>query len=576
MNLKFFGLQNGRKILKDAMLQLLTDVDVSNLTNRGLIRYDESTSKFVAIEEGQILPKVSSALLTPPVTPTEGMRILISDLSGSVGTATGDFAGHENQIAVYDGTAWTFIPAANADTFTSVDAINSMVMFDGTVWRKVAATDATEIPFDNSGTDLTATTVQDAITELLGNLDTLDDAFSTHIIDASVHKTSADVLSLINGRAGVIGGFAPLDSNNRIPSEYIPLEFVRILGTWDASTNTPTLTDGDPLAVQGDAYRVVADGTQTFNGVEYDFHEGDWVVYAAGGFWFKASNGEVVTSVNGKRGDIDLTQSYYSIGQIDASMSLKIDVAEKGAASGVATLGLDVKLPRAQATDGALVFKGNYDASTNTPDITTTPVKGDVYDVTAEGTLNSGALEVEIGDRIFFNGTEFEKLSSLNSNSISITNQDLTATNVADAIDEIVAAVGAISTQNFPREFVAGEAIAQYDIVAMLGTNGDGKVYKGRALDTDNYKVVGIATNAAAAGENVNVIYAGIYQDAGLTTAYSLDSTKVAKTLYLSTTVDGGIVFDLAPVTGDVIAVIGIVLGTDMILIRPESPIIVE
>lgn len=42
-------------------------------------------------------------LATPPVTPSKGQRYLVDDAS-----ATGAWAGHENDIAWYDGAAWQF------------------------------------------------------------------------------------------------------------------------------------------------------------------------------------------------------------------------------------------------------------------------------------------------------------------------------------------------------------------------------------------------------------------------------------------------------------------------------------
>ena len=52
---------------------------------------------------------VTEIALAPPASPSEGDRVLITG-----GTATGDFAGEEEKIAVYNGTSWDFVtPEAN-------------------------------------------------------------------------------------------------------------------------------------------------------------------------------------------------------------------------------------------------------------------------------------------------------------------------------------------------------------------------------------------------------------------------------------------------------------------------------
>jgi hypothetical protein len=59
-------------------------------------------------------------------------------------------------------------------------------------------------------------------------------------------------------------------------------------GTWDASTNTPTLADG--TGVKGDYYVVSTAGTQTFNGILLFFGAGDWIVYN-GAVWQRVEGG---------------------------------------------------------------------------------------------------------------------------------------------------------------------------------------------------------------------------------------------------------------------------------------------
>jgi len=59
-------------------------------------------------------------------------------------------------------------------------------------------------------------------------------------------------------------------------------------GTWNASTNTPTLADG--TGAKGDYYVVSTAGTQTFGGIQLFFGLGDWIAYS-GALWQRVEGG---------------------------------------------------------------------------------------------------------------------------------------------------------------------------------------------------------------------------------------------------------------------------------------------
>lgn len=59
-------------------------------------------------------------------------------------------------------------------------------------------------------------------------------------------------------------------------------------GTWNASSNTPTLADG--TGAKGDYYVVSTAGTQTFGGVQLFFGTGDWIAYN-GTVWQRVEGG---------------------------------------------------------------------------------------------------------------------------------------------------------------------------------------------------------------------------------------------------------------------------------------------
>ena len=75
-------------------------------------------------------------------------------------------------------------------------------------------------------------------------------------------------------------------------------------GTWNASTNTPTLTSSTGTA--GFYYIVSVAGTTNLDGVT-DWQVGDWAVFS-GSVWQKLDNTDAVISVNGQTGAVVLTE----------------------------------------------------------------------------------------------------------------------------------------------------------------------------------------------------------------------------------------------------------------------------
>lgn len=76
-----------------------------------------------------------SRAITPPGSPATGERVLID---GTLGAATGAFAGHEDDVAEWDGAAWIFVTPATG-TFISVDTENTkLYYFGGSAWEPKA------------------------------------------------------------------------------------------------------------------------------------------------------------------------------------------------------------------------------------------------------------------------------------------------------------------------------------------------------------------------------------------------------------------------------------------------------
>ena len=130
------------------------------------------------------------------------------------------------------------------------------------------------------------------------------------------------------------GNVPILDSSGKLPDSTIPpLAIGEYKGTVSTKADLVTLS----TAQQGDIAQVTADSAVNNNGVY-------WLngVYSALDSWIQIVGPGSVISVNGKSGVVVITA-----GDVGA-----IPTGEKGAASGVATLGVDTKVPITQIPTG--------------------------------------------------------------------------------------------------------------------------------------------------------------------------------------------------------------------------------
>jgi hypothetical protein len=121
-----------------------------------------------------------------------------------------------------------------------------------------------------------------------------------------VITSGAKVRSLegvLTGTSGVVNsvplgganGVATLDSMGKVPLSQLPASVVTYLGTWNASTNTPTLANG--TGDIGDLYICNVAGTVNFGAGPITFSVGDWVIYNGSTWQRSAGQAGTVTSV---------------------------------------------------------------------------------------------------------------------------------------------------------------------------------------------------------------------------------------------------------------------------------------
>jgi ribosomal protein L35AE/L33A len=99
----------------------------------------------------------------------------------------------------------------------------------------------------------------------------------------------------LRSEKGNANGYASLDSQGKVPISQLPSSIMEYKGTWNASTNTPTLANG--TGDTGDVFICNVSGTVNFGAGPITFAVGDYVIYS-GTIWQRSSGAVgTVTSV---------------------------------------------------------------------------------------------------------------------------------------------------------------------------------------------------------------------------------------------------------------------------------------
>ena len=134
---------------------------------------------------------------------------------------------------------------------------------------------------------------------------------------------------------GAASGYAPLDSNSKVPIANIPdsvLGQLEYKGTWDASTDSPSLPSAS--GVKGNYYVVSVAGVYE----TIDYEVGDWIV-SNGTIWEKVDNSDKVSSVNGATGAVVLdtdnisegsTNQYYTSARANSDFDTRLATKNTG------------------------------------------------------------------------------------------------------------------------------------------------------------------------------------------------------------------------------------------------------
>ena len=255
--------------------------------------------------------------------------------------------------------------------------------------------------------------------------------------------------------AGSANGVATLDAGGKVPVSELPAAVLGALsyqGTWDASTNTPTLTSS--VGTKGYYYVVSVAGNTNLNGIT-DWLVGDWAVYN-GTVWQKVDNTETVTSVNGQTGAVVLTQSDIS-GTVPTTRTITAGTGLTG--------GGDLSANRTLAIDSTVA------TLTGSQTLTNKTISGANNTLTniGNGSLTNSAITINgsstsLGGSINVGTVTSVGLTS-SASSLAITNTPITSSgnigiNYAGIASQYVRGDGSLA--NFPTTTGGGSSVSYY------------------------------------------------------------------------------------------------------------------
>jgi hypothetical protein len=258
------------------------------------------------------------------------------------------------------------VPDAGDDTLVEPSDWNADHQLTGTVPVANGGTGASTLTGyvkGNGTANMTAaTTIPSTDVTGLGTMST-QNSNNISVTGGSISGTTVAGYIPTTEKAAALG-VATLDAGGTIPLSQIPASIqggVSYQGTWNASTNTPTLTNG--VGTKGYYYVVSVAGNTNLDGIT-SWNVGDWAIFN-GTVWQKVDNTDAVTSVNGYTGTVVLTTTdvaegtnqYFTTARARTSVSAGTGISYDNL-TGVITnsspsLGGDVVGP-ASATDNAV------------------------------------------------------------------------------------------------------------------------------------------------------------------------------------------------------------------------------
>ena len=184
---------------------------------------------------------------------------------------------------------------------------------------------------------------------------------SQSVID-TLTSLQAQITALIPSQTGNSGKY--LTTNGTALSWASVTGVLSYQGTWNASTNSPTLTSSS--GTNGYYYVVATAGSTSLNGIT-DWQIGDWLIFN-GSTWQKLDQTNLVTSVAGKTGAVVLNNTdvsaFANIAATGGTTVLTVSSAPNYVVTGSG--GQTIQLPDATTLQNGAIFSFNNNQSSGT------------------------------------------------------------------------------------------------------------------------------------------------------------------------------------------------------------------
>ena len=161
--------------------------------------------------------------------------------------------------------------------------------------------------------DLAISGTATGITKAMVGLTDVDDTADSAKPVSTAQQTALDAKQATSEK-GQANGYCPLDGSGKIAASFLTVSGVTYEGSWNASSNSPSLADG--TGNTGDMYVVATAGTQNLGQGSVAYDVGDSVIYS-GSVWERIGRGDTVTSVAGKTGAVSLVKGDVGLGNVD-------------------------------------------------------------------------------------------------------------------------------------------------------------------------------------------------------------------------------------------------------------------
>lgn len=260
--------------------------------------------------------------------------------------------------------------------------------------------------------------------------------------------------------------------------------FVNYEGTWNASTNTPTLASS--VGTKGDYYVVSTTGTTNLNGIT-TWTQGDWAIFN-GSAWEKVDNTDLVSSVAGRTGAVTLsttdisglgtmaTQAASSVAITGGSITGITDLAVADGGTGSSTTsGARTNLGLVIGTD-VLAPTGSAASLTSFPTFNqnTTGTASNVTGIVALANGGSGQTTAQLAINAFAGAVTSG--SYLRGNGTNVVMNTIQAADVPTLNQNTTGSAGSVATTNFSIVESGGKLLFKYGATTIASMTSAGVI----------------------------------------------------------------------------------------------------